>query len=214
MCMSKEASHRISFKVSRKSFQIETVVSSLYLKNKNVGFALKTLNLREMASKSKMWKISGFLFALILVLCPSSAHCVPGSDWRVSGSNSREDVGANSYTTAYLNVTYIDLETKKLKQEKSEIGKFGDGKVGTAFGVLVHVSSWEGSHTGCAAPLRSSFGDGSLPKEPWIALVKRGQCNFEVKVENAFRHNASAVLVYNDRESPTLDKMKLTGTSK
>lgn len=170
--------------------------------------------LQEIFSEVKMWKFSGFLFVLIFVLCPSSARCVPGSDWQTTGSNPQEDVGANSYTTAYLNVTYIDPETKKLRTEKSEIGKFGDGRVGPAFGVLVHVSSWEGGFTGCAAPLRSSFGDGSLPQEPWIALVKRGQCNFEVKVDNALRHNASAILVYNDRESPTLDKMKLTGTSK
>jgi len=28
-------------------------------------------------------------------------------------------------------------------------------------------------------------------------------------VENAYREGAAAVIVYNDRESPTLDKMKL-----
>ncbi|KAK6637142.1 hypothetical protein RUM44_007556 [Polyplax serrata] len=161
-----------------------------------------------------MWKFSGFLFVLILVLCSSSAHCIPGSDWQINGSPPHVDVGANSYTTAYINVTYVDPETKKICSEKSEIGKFGDGRVGPASGVLVHVTSWEGGYTGCAFPLKSSMDNGSLPREPWIALVKRGQCNFEVKAENALRHNASAILVYNDRESSTLDKMKLTGTSK
>lgn len=169
----------------------------------------------KVCQKVIMWKLGVCMCVMVLLLCPSSAHCVPGSEWQMTGGNTHEDVGADSYTTAYLNITYMDHETKRFRTEKSEIGKFGDGRVGPAAGVLVHVSSWEGDHTGCAAPLRSSWGKGALPGEPWIALVKRGQCNFEVKVENAFRHNASAVLVYNDRESPNLDKMKLTsGTSK
>ncbi|EEB17225.1 protein goliath precursor, putative [Pediculus humanus corporis] len=143
---------------------------------------------------------------------PSSARCISGIEWQDSKNGDSQDVGAYSYTTAYINVTYLDPVTNKIKSEKSEIGKFGDGKVSSVSGLLIHVSSSEGEYTGCASPLRSSSGDGSLPQEPWIALVKRGQCNFEVKVDNAFKHNASAVLVYNDRESATLDKMKLTGT--
>ncbi|XP_021928938.1 protein goliath isoform X2 [Zootermopsis nevadensis] len=52
--------------------------------------------------------------------------------------------------------------------------------------------------------------DGRLPvSEPWIALIKRGQCEFAVKVMNALRNNASAVLVYNDKETHVLDKMRI-----
>jgi hypothetical protein len=52
--------------------------------------------------------------------------------------------------------------------------------------------------------------DGRLPvSEPWIALVKRGQCEFAAKIINAIRSNASAVLVYNDKETHVLDKMSI-----
>lgn len=181
----------------------------------NASPELVTKACQKVIKEIRMSKLGSFLCVMVLVLYPSSAHCVPGSEWQLTGANAHEDVGADSYTTAYINVSYIDPETRRIRSEKSEIGKFGDGRVGPAAGVLVHVSSWEGDHTGCAAPLRSTWDNGELPQEPWIALVKRGQCNFEVKVENAYRHNASAVLVYNDRESPSLDKMKLTsGTSK
>lgn len=161
----------------------------------------------------KIFEIRICMSFIFFLYPPSSARCISGIEWQDSKNGDSQDVGAYSYTTAYINVTYLDPVTNKIKSEKSEIGKFGDGKVSSASGLLIHVSSSEGEYTGCASPLRSSSGDGSLPQEPWIALVKRGQCNFEVKVDNAFKHNASAVLVYNDRESATLDKMKLTGTS-
>lgn len=183
--------------------------------NREIGSPESDVTCQKVIREITMSKLGSFLVVMVLTLCQSSAHCVPGSEWQLTGANAHEDVGADSYTTAYINVSYIDPDTKRIRTEKSEIGKFGDGRVGPATGVLVHVSSWEGDHTGCASPLRSTWENGELPREPWIALVKRGQCNFEVKVENAYRHNASAVLVYNDRESPSLDKMKLTsGSSK
>lgn len=43
--------------------------------------------------------------------------------------------------------------------------------------------------------------DGSYTRnatsEPWIALVKRGNCTFSEKIAAAVRHNAAAVVVYN-----------------
>lgn len=60
-------------------------------------------------------------------------------------------------------------------------------------------------------PFESSRSDRKLPPPgTWIALIKRGGCNFEIKVENAFRSNAAGVLVYNDRDAATLDKMKVS----
>lgn len=90
--------------------------------------------------------------------------------------------------------------------------------LGSAFGELVHVTSRvrPDDHTGCQVPFASSRSDKTLPAPgtPWIALIKRGRCNFENKVENAFRSNAAGVLVYNDRDSATLDKMKLSSDSR
>ncbi|KAF7263038.1 hypothetical protein GWI33_003701, partial [Rhynchophorus ferrugineus] len=87
-----------------------------------------------------------------------------------------------------------------------------------AYGLLVHVTSKHrpDDHTGCLYPFESSRSDGKLPLPgtPWIALMKRGQCNFDRKVENAFKSRASGVLVYNDRDSSSLDKMKLSNDPK
>lgn len=46
--------------------------------------------------------------------------------------------------------------------------------------------------------------------EPWIALVKRGACDFDVKLHNAFLKNAAAMVVYDREESVTLQDMRLT----
>lgn len=127
--------------------------------------------------------------------------------------HSEESRYGDSFTSAYLNVTHEDPETGLLVSDKTEVGRYGGGYIGPAAGYVIHVRSDQDAddHTGCQMPLRSSFGGGKLPAngEPWIALIKRGKCNFEVKVDNAYKSNAVAVLVYNDRDSATLDKMKL-----
>ncbi|KPI98196.1 Protein goliath [Papilio xuthus] len=94
-------------------------------------------------------------------------------------------------------------------------GKYGEGFVGSSRGVAVHVRAvgpeGEKDHTGCKWPLLSSAAPGEpLPTEPWVAVIKRGNCNFEIKVNNAWRANATAVLIYNDRDAPDLEKMKLS----
>lgn len=95
--------------------------------------------------------------------------------------------------------------------------RYGGGYVGPAYGIIVHVTSDKNpdDHTGCELPFRSSRPDGMLPQpgEPWIALIKRGKCNFEAKVDNAFKSNAAGVLVYNDRDSNGLEKMKLANNA-
>lgn len=118
------------------------------------------------------------------------------------------DEQADSYTTAYLNVTSFDVSTGDVVQsEKSEIGKFGEYHVGAATGVLLHVVGTDGDRNGCAEPVHSIQ---EMPTTgSWIALVRRGKCSFQQKVENARRAGASAVIVYNDREATDLDKMKL-----
>ena len=58
--------------------------------------------------------------------------------------------------------------------------------------------------TGCFPPFRENY-----PKDkPWIAVVKRGKCTFNEKVQNAMRLNASAILVYDDISGEALQSMK------
>ncbi|XP_022167003.1 protein goliath isoform X2 [Myzus persicae] len=119
------------------------------------------------------------------------------------------DETADSYTTAYLNVTTYDAITGfAIQTEKSEIGKFGEYHVGAASGMLLQVIGSDGDRNGCASPVHGVMQE---PPEavPWIALVRRGKCSFQTKVDNARRAGASAVIIYNDREATDLDKMKL-----
>ncbi|KAI5702662.1 hypothetical protein M8J75_002764 [Diaphorina citri] len=147
--------------------------------------------------------ISSLTFLLSLL---SSTHALTSSEWGTSGGYTDE---YESYTTAYINITYRD-SFGRVHSDKSEIGKFGEAHVGYAVGILVHVKSEvTGDSSGCQLPLRPSAGR-QFPREPWIALVKRGGCNFQNKVNNAAAMNATGIIVYNDRESNNLDKMKLS----
>lgn len=112
---------------------------------------------------------------------------------------------------AYINTTY-NTSDGVLHSDNTESGKYGESYLGSASGVLIHVRSKRtGEPTACTWPLMTySTEDHRLPvSEPWIALIKRGQCEFAVKVLNAVLSNASAVLIYNDKETHILDKMSI-----
>lgn len=148
---------------------------------------------------------------LLLWSCLVSSHASP-DDWTVSAPfQVSSDNNAAVSTLAFINVTRrID---GILEWERRELARFGSGYVGAAKGFLVHVTSNDPQdHTGCELPWSSSRTDGELPQggTPWIALIKRGGCSFETKVENAFKKQAAGVIVYNDRDSTNLDKMKLS----
>lgn len=152
------------------------------------------------------------VFSLIHILpvvssSPSPEDWASGVPYQLSDDNR-----ADTFTSAYINVSREDEHG--WRWDKTEVGRYGGGHVGAAFGTIVHVTSDIDSndHTGCHLPFRSTRTDKLLPQsgEPWIALIVRGRCNFEAKVENAYKSNASGVIVYNDRDSVSLDKMKLT----
>lgn len=163
--------------------------------------------------------MKAYLVSCVLAsCCLRMSQCITSGDWSPSGSVSStfphratEEASESYYTTAYINVTFLDPSTGKTVREKTEIGKFGESHIGFSSGLIVHVRSEAGGdNSGCTLPFRSSSGSGDLPREPWIALVKRGGCNFQVKVDNAYDSHAAGVIVYNDRDSSVLEKMKLT----
>ncbi|KOB67151.1 putative goliath E3 ubiquitin ligase, partial [Operophtera brumata] len=66
-------------------------------------------------------------------------------------------------------------------------GKYGEGFIGSSRGIAVHVRAKDADgahdHTGCMWPLWSVATNETLPKEPWVAVIRRGNCNFEIKTE-------------------------------
>ncbi|XP_066246985.1 E3 ubiquitin-protein ligase goliath-like [Euwallacea similis] len=156
-----------------------------------------------------------FILVLLYFVEASSSEATP-EDWVPNSLNFNANPEDNSFISAFLNVTF--KTDHGWKWDKTEVGRFGGGYVGPAHGVLVHVTSRHkpDDHSGCIYPFDSSRSDGKLPDPgtAWIALVKRGHCNFDVKVDNAFKSKASGVLVYNDRDSSSLDKMKLNPDQK
>nr|CAD7443123.1 unnamed protein product [Timema bartmani] len=147
------------------------------------------------------------LLVLIAALHHLSGEASASSEWP-SGVG---DNNAETYVLAVINVTYVSDGSRNVTvTERAEIAKYGEGTVGPAAGLLVSVvTASTGEPTSCGLPLVPRYGGGVFPSEPWVALIRRGRCNFDLKVENAFKSNASAVVVYNDRDSPALEKMKL-----
>lgn len=110
---------------------------------------------------------------------------------------------------ATINISYVSEDSNELIV-RSEKAKYGEGKILNVEGRLVHVTSAtdENDHTACDANLLGTK-QKPIPQEPWVALVRRGSCNFEDKVLHVYKLNATGVIVYNDRDSINLDKMKI-----
>lgn len=87
------------------------------------------------------------------------------------------DDSAMTFTQRHIKVIFLCPQS----------GKYGEGFIGSSRGMAVHVRAkgpgGERDHTGCTWPLLSAAAPGEpLPDEPWIAVIKRGSCNFEIKV--------------------------------
>lgn len=118
---------------------------------------------------------------------------------------------AEQFVTAYINYSYVAADGQEVHFAE-EKGKYGEGRIFNVRGQLVHVTSRydEDDHTACSPLLKGTRGRELPPPGTWVALIKRGNCNFEDKVKHAWMHNALGVIVYNDRDSNMLDKMKIT----
>ncbi|XP_076059322.1 uncharacterized protein LOC143035955 [Oratosquilla oratoria] len=107
----------------------------------------------------------------------------------------------DTITLANINLTYTDPVTGVTRVE-AEVGKYAAGLVGAASGVLVLAAPQK---TGCVRPWTVQ-----VPDEDWVALVERGSCPYEDKVEEAMALNASAVVIFNHREGEPLHKVPLS----
>lgn len=122
----------------------------------------------------------------------------------------------NRYITlGYINISWLGQDGNlKWKEDLDERSKYGMGRVMEAEGRLAHVSNIHDllDHTACNdSGLSDSFG---RPLEtlatPWIALIKRGGCDFEKKILHVYRRKASAVIIYNNVSGSELNYMKVT----
>lgn len=116
-------------------------------------------------------------------------------------------------TLAFLNMTWFEHGVTNFKDERQERSKYGMGRVMDVDGRLVHITDAynDQDHSACNDSLRDSFNH-SLDTigVPWIALIKRGGCDFEKKIMNVFKHRASAVIIYNNISGHELNYMKIT----
>lgn len=107
-------------------------------------------------------------------------------------------------TFAMINISYIDPATGTLHTQNEEIGKYSMGKVGSVSGIVVHVTSNDGKFHDACDPIDSNL----WPSENWIALAMYGNCSDLIKLKNIQETNASAAVIYDNREGSRLIKLQ------
>nr|XP_053630546.1 RING finger protein 150-like isoform X2 [Cherax quadricarinatus] len=128
------------------------------------------------------------------------------SEWSYEGA---------TITLAHLNLSFTDPQTGHQRTYMGEVGKFGNGAVGAASGVLVvgHTALGgppsKNNRHGCSTPWAAP-----PPAEPWVALVSRGHCSDREKVANSLALNASAILVYARDNHAHLQNIALSSFSR
>lgn len=121
---------------------------------------------------------------------------------------------ANRFITlAFINMSWLEDGELRWTEDRQERSKYGMGRVMDVEGRLVHVTDAnnEKDHSACNSSLRDSSG---IPLDeiptPWIALIRRGRCDFEKKIWNVFKAKASGVIIYNNITGSELNYMKIT----
>ncbi|XP_017576597.2 RING finger protein 150 [Pygocentrus nattereri] len=121
------------------------------------------------------------LLARLLALLPALCLALAAAD--------REE-----WYTAFVNVTYMDPTTGRVRSERSEYGRYGEqSPKREARGVLAAAASPRERHA-CRPGTRFA-----VPEHTgtWIALVAHGNCTYAEKIRHAAGQNASAVVVMN-----------------
>ena len=118
-------------------------------------------------------------------------------------------------TLAFINMSWFDGTEIKWKEDLQERSKYGMGRVMNVEGRLIHITDSlnENDHTGCNETLTTSRRNGKSLENiaaPWIALIKRGGCDFERKIMNVYKYKASGVIIYNNASGSELNYMKIT----
>lgn len=95
---------------------------------------------------------------------------------------------------AQVNISYQNAQTNKTTSEYDESGQYNKAsRLKPVEGQVIHVKDSDNSHQGCKVPINAPKG------KKWIALIQRGGCGTGKKIRNAVKGNASAVVVYENR---------------
>uniref|UniRef100_A0A1I8NSU6 RING-type domain-containing protein n=1 Tax=Stomoxys calcitrans TaxID=35570 RepID=A0A1I8NSU6_STOCA len=128
-----------------------------------------------------------------------------------------ERITADIYTYAFLNFSYVENHELQVINFNEEKARYGEGKIFNVHGKLVHISDAEDikDDTACSGNILGTNGQ-PTPAEgiTWIALVRRGRCTFEEKVNNVYKKRASGIIIYNDKQVMSLEKMQIKGKTR
>lgn len=132
----------------------------------------------------------------------------------LSGAGARAEFSYEAITAvlARININYQDPISAEPRSVTAEIGRFADGAIGSAAGVLVNPKpndATSGTHylQGCVPNWANP-----TPRDAWIALLLRGGCTDAEKVTIAKAQNASAVLFFgSDNETYLQKETKFSG---
>ncbi|XP_014710144.1 E3 ubiquitin-protein ligase RNF128 isoform X3 [Equus asinus] len=96
---------------------------------------------------------------------------------------------------AYVTVTYYNETSNYTTIDMCECGVYGlASPVANAMGVVGIPKN--NNYQAC--DYNTEF---TNTKQPWIALIERGNCTFSEKIQTAGRRNADAVVIYNSPEA-------------
>ncbi|XP_065367156.1 E3 ubiquitin-protein ligase goliath [Calliphora vicina] len=130
---------------------------------------------------------------------------------------SEERIAMDVYTYAFLNYSYLENQQLRVVNYQEEKARYGEGKILTVQGKLIHISTPEDpkDDSACSFNLLGTNGQ-PIPTfgVSWIALVRRGRCTFEEKVKNVFLNGAAGVIIYNDKPVMNLEKMQIKGKTR
>lgn len=133
----------------------------------------------------------------------------PGVIYSFPSEVGRNHPSAEYYALAYINYTYTRFDGHHVVYAQ-ETAKYGEGQISSVMGPLVHVTNPKNKsdHMACSSDILGTLG-GPLPDKGWIALIKRGECKFDDKVARVHSKGAIGAIVYDFKEVPSLDKMKI-----
>ena len=156
------------------------------------------------------------IMPLLLLLLLSSAE----SNNNKNNNKEETEETVTEYSSAFINVSWVELDRQVkartckvlcnqlpqvLHTGTSETGRYsvaGAAKVQAQAELLRSPGDELGDHLGCT-PVNASF------KEPFVAIVQRGGCQFDVKVSHAVAAGASAVLIYDNEDSRQLQTVQV-----